>query len=49
VASEKQRVAVRESITKAHAGALSKRTIAHLHISIRTELAKQANRVRRAG
>ena len=49
MATEKQRAAARDNIKKAQAGARSKRTIANLPKSTRTALAKQANKVKRAG
>jgi hypothetical protein len=49
VATEKQRAAAGENVKKAEIGARSKRTLAHLPEATRTELAKQANKIKRAG
>ena len=47
--SRKQTAAARRNIKKAAAAARRKRTIAKLPKRVRTALAKQANKVKRAG
>ena len=47
MASEKQRAAARENVTKAQAGAKKKQTLKHLSGSTRTALGKEAAAVRR--
>ena len=48
MATEKQRQAARRNVKKAQAAARQQRTISHLPKKTRTDLAKQASKVRRS-